>query len=136
MDLEAEWAGITLATYAGGDVVREFRLVGVPAVQPAAGLRALAAGVFNRGNVAHRVSFVCTRPPFASPEACSQFQADHALAFLAITGNGDFEFSLGAKDYALHAAVVTRREPVEFFGTTVAYAYEITGGELEDVTPP
>lgn len=134
MDLEATWQSITLATYAGGDAISQFRVNGVPATQAVPGLRAAAIKLFNRGNVAHTVSFINRRPPMASADACAQFQADHALAFQAVTASGDFTFSLGAKDYALHDAVVTRREVVEHFGLTVAYAYEITGGELEDVT--
>lgn len=134
MDFSATWSGITLADSSAGDVINTPRINGVPAVQVAAGLRAGAVKVFNRRNVTHTVAFTNKRPPFASPMLAAQFQAVHAIAFAAITDNATLAFSIGDKDYELRDAVVTRREIAEHFGTTIAYAYEITGGELADVT--
>lgn len=136
MDFSAEWAGITLADSSAGDVINTPRINGVPVAQIAPGLRAAAVKVFNRRNITTTVSFQNKRQPFASPMLCAQWMADHAIAFAAIATNDDLAFSIGDKDYELHDAVVTRREVVDLFGTTVVYAYEITGGELEDVTTP
>lgn len=135
MQIEATWSGITLATFTGGDVVNDFRLNGVDLAQALPGLRKAAAGLVHRRNTTHTLAFVCKRPPFSTPAAAAQFQADHAIAFAAISAAATLEFSIADKDYELADAVVTRREPVEHYGTTVAYAYQITGGALTDVTP-
>jgi len=131
MDFTASWAGIDLAV--SGDTINTLRINGAPVTQDAGGLRASAVKIFNRRNVRHTVTFTNKRPSFASPMLAAQFQAAHAIAFLAITDNDTLEFSIGDKDYELRDAVVTRHEPVELFGTTIAYAYEITGGDLAEV---
>lgn len=137
MDLNATWNGVEIASADDGDIISDWRgPAGVPQTQDAGAMRRQASGVFNRGNVKHTLSFINKRPPFASPLLAAQFTADHAIALQAVTDNSDFLFSIGDKDYALRKAVVIGREVSALFGTTVAHAYTVVGGLLEDVTPP
>jgi hypothetical protein len=130
----ATWSGITLADTSAGDVVSAPRINGVPATQVATGLRAASVKVFNRGNVQTTVAFTNRRPPFGSPTLAAQFQASHAIALAAVSAPADLLFTIGIKTYAVRDTVVTRREPIELFGTTVGYSYEITGGLLVNLT--
>lgn len=137
MELTATWGSVTLCDSSAGDIANDWRgPSGVPQTQQKTALRRAAAGLFNRRNVQHTLSFTVTRPPFASPAEAAQFTADHAIALQAEDSNPAFEFSIGDKDYEMHEAVVVGREVSLLFGTTVVYSYTVVGGEIEDVTPP
>lgn len=136
-EIEVTWGGVTLGKTSDGDRINDWQgPSGGPVVQPRSALRRAHAGVFNRGNVTHRLRFTRMLPPFASAAAALQFPVDHAIALRAVTGNPDLEFTLGNKDYVMHHAVVTSCEVVRLTGLTVVLSYEITGGELEEVIAP